>query len=276
MNESRDQVTHSGRSRGAVEKRAEAMLRQLILEKGMSAGDRIPSERLLAEHFEISRMTVRKAIQHMVDGGHLARRGTSGTFIPEVAVVRPLSKRVSTAISEVVGNRGNVPGAKLLFFEQARADANVARRLKLDEGSSIIFIKRLRLFDSKPFCVELSYLPSNLVPGLVAADLMDAPSLYSLLRSKYGLTFGNSDFHVSVAPAPLEEANLLDFPADEPCLLLRSVVYDVSDQPVESLISWNHPNRVAFESLQNDSNMLENIYTDWSRAPISGKEPASP
>lgn len=257
----------SSRHRGVVEKRAEALLRGLISDMGMSPGDRIPSERVLAERFDISRMTVRKAVQRMVDQGQLERRGTAGTYLPEVAVVRPLSKRVSTAISEVVGRRGKRPGARLLFFEQAMADTNAARRLRLEEGAPVIAIKRLRLSDGTPFCVETSYLPSDMVPGLVAADLMNAPSLYGLLRERYGLTFGKSDFHVSVANVPEGEAGLLDLPSSEPCLLMRSVVYDVNERPVESLVSWNHPDRVAFESLQADGNALESVYTDWARSP---------
>jgi GntR family transcriptional regulator len=113
--------------------------------------------------------------------------------------------------------------------------------------------------------VETSYLPSELVPGLVAADLIGNQSLYALLRNRYGLTFGKSDFHVSVAPSPEAEANLLELPPDAAALLMRSVVYDVNDKPVESLISWNHPDRVAFESLQADGNALESVYTDWTR-----------
>lgn len=267
MHNKPDPTPPDERTRGAVEKRAETMLRRLILDIGMSPGDRIPSERDLAERFEISRMTVRKAIQSMVESGHLERRGTAGTYIPEAAVVRPLSRRISTAVSEVVGGRGRKPGARLLFFEQTRPDANIARRLNLDERQTVVAIKRLRLSDAKPFCVETSYLPSHMVPGLVAADLMDAPSLYGLLRQRYGLTFAKSDFHVSAAPVPDTEALPLDLPPGQVCLLMRSMVYDVNDRPVESLISWNHPDRVAFESLQADGNFLESVYTDWARAP---------
>ena len=101
---------------GSALARVHLLLRNLMLETGMSHGDRIPSERELAERFGISRMTVRKALTQLVDAGHLERRGTAGTFLPEPAVVRPLSKRVSTAISEVVGQAGHKPGARLLFF----------------------------------------------------------------------------------------------------------------------------------------------------------------
>lgn len=244
--------------------RALDLLRRMIEETGMSSGDRIPSERELADRFAISRMTVRKALARMVEAGQLERRGTAGTFIPEAAVVRPLSKRVSTAISEVVGQRGRKPGARLLFFEQAGADPNVARRLQLEEGAPVIVIKRLRLSDGIPFCVETSYLPQSRVPGLVAADVFDAPSLYALLRERFGLTFAKSDFHVRVAPAPPAEADLLGLAPGVGALVMRSTVYDRNAVPTEYLISWNHPDRVAFESLRDDTGPLKSIYTDWA------------
>ena len=249
---------------GSALARVHLLLRNLMLETGMSHGDRIPSERELAERFGISRMTVRKALNQLVDAGHLERRGTAGTFLPEPAVVRPLSKRVSTAISEVVGQAGHKPGARLLFFEQAQADANIARRLHLDEGAPVIVIKRLRLSDAVPFCVETSYLPQYRVPGLVAADVFAAPSLYALLRERFGMTFATSDFHVSVASAPDTEAELLGLSPGIGALVMRSTVYDRDGQPAEFLISWNHPDRVAFESLRDDTGPVKSVYTDWA------------
>lgn len=249
---------------GSALARVHLLLRNLMLETGMSHGDRIPSERELAERFGISRMTVRKALTQLVDAGHLERRGTAGTFLPEPAVVRPLSKRVSTAISEVVGQAGHKPGARLLFFEQAQADANIARRLQLDEGAAVIVIKRLRLSDAVPFCVETSYLPQHRVPGLVAADVFAAPSLYALLRERFGMTFATSDFHVSVAAAPEIEADLLGLAPGVGALAMRSTVYDRDGQPAEFLISWNHPDRVAFESLRDDTGPVKSVFTDWA------------
>lgn len=249
---------------GSVMARAQNLIRRLLQDTGMSPGDRIPSERELAERFGISRMTVRKAINNMVDAQLLERRGTAGTFIPERAVVRPLSKRYSTAISEVVGQRGHKPGARLLFFEQAKADENVARRLRLEDGGPVIVIKRLRLSDGVPFCVETSYLPQHRVPGLVAADVFDAPSLYALLRDRFGLTFAQSDFHVSVAAPPPAEADLLGLPPTTGALSMRSTIYDREGVPSEYLVSWNHPDRVAFESLRDDEGMLKSVYTDWA------------
>ncbi len=259
-----------GRSRRATTssspmvQRARVLILKLIRDSDMTSGDRIPSERELAERFRISRMTVRKALSQLVKESELERRGTSGTFIPELAVVRPLSRRISTAISEVLESGGRHSGSRLLFFEQIAADANISRHLELDEGDDVISIKRLRSANEVPFCVETSYLPSIRVPGLVAADVVDTPSLYSYLRNRYQLTFANSDFHVSVRDAPKAEAELLNLAVGASTLCINMTVYDNDGKPVEYLISHNHPDLVALESLREDTGQFKSVYTDWS------------
>jgi GntR family transcriptional regulator len=248
----------------SVLQRAKKKISEMIQDTDLSPGDRILSERVLAERLGISRMTIRKAIVEMVASGQLERRSTAGTYIPELAVVRPLSKQVSTAMSEVVGFGGKESGARLLFFEQQKANENIASRLRLEVGAIVIVIKRLRLSDGMPFCIETSYLPEKRVSGLVAADVVDIASLYSYLRERYGLTFAQSDFHVSVVSAPEAEAKLLGLGPQEKSLVMRSTVYDVGQYPVEHLISWNHPERVAFESLHDDFGSLKSVFTDWA------------
>lgn len=253
------------RRSGRVRARAADLVRQLIRDSGMSPGERLPSERDLAERFGISRMTVRKALQTLVAEGTLERRGTAGTFLPEPAVVRPLSRQVSTAISEVVGRRGRQPGARLLFFEQVAADTHVARRLCLPEGAPVIVIKRLRLSDGLPFCVETSHLPQQRVAGLTAADVVDAPSLYALLRERFGLTFAASDFQIAAAPPPEAEAGFLGLAPGAVALTMRSTVHDREGVPAEYVLSWNHPGRVTFESLGEAGGRPKRVYTDWGR-----------
>ncbi len=127
--------------------------------------------------------------------------------------MRPLSKRVSTAISEVVGQAGHKPGARLLFFEQAQADANIARRLHLDEGAPIIVIKRLRLSDAVPSASRPATCRNTVSPAC-GRDVFAAPSLYALLRERFGMTFATSDFHVSVAAAPETRQTFLALPRE--------------------------------------------------------------
>jgi GntR family transcriptional regulator len=78
------------------------------------------------------------------------------------------------------------------------------------------------------------------------------------------MTFATSDFHVSVAIAPDTEAELLGPIPGIGALAMRSTVHDRHGQPAEFLISWNHPDRVAFESLRDDTGPVKSVCTGWA------------
>jgi len=232
-----------------VHERAQQHIIEMIEGPDYAAGDRIPSERDLAERYRISRMTMRKAIDRLVDKGLLERRGTSGTYIPVPVIRRPITGHMfSRGISEIVRACGGVPGNRLLFFERHEAHARVAERLNIRAGDPLIVIRRLRTVNDVPFCVETTHLPGARVPGLAADDLFGTQSLYALLASRYGIVMGSGHGTISVSAATAQEAELLDLRSDSPALIFRSVANDRQDRPVEYLTSVNHPQRVVFET----------------------------
>lgn len=135
-------------------------------------GDRIPSERVLADTLAINRMTVRKAIDKLVERHVLERNGTSGTRVPLVQVTRPIELSASLGITRIIRNAGGNPASKLLHFGEEPATESIARRLDVAAGESLIMFRRLRTVNSEPFCIETSYLPAARFSQLVAEDLV--------------------------------------------------------------------------------------------------------
>jgi GntR family transcriptional regulator len=211
-------------------------------------GDRIPSERALAEQLGKNRMTVRKAIDGLVAKGLLERNGTSGTRIPLPRVTRPIDAKTSLGITRIIQSGGSTAGNKLLHFEQGRASAQVAEHLQIPEGSEIVMFRRLWTVNQTPCCLETSYIPADLVPGLAAEDLMAGQSLYALLRERYGIGAVIGERQISVATGSETEARHLNLPPSAACLLLRLVVYNDKGRPIEYLRSVNHPKLVMFKT----------------------------
>lgn len=211
-------------------------------------GDRIPSERALAEQLGANRMTVRKAIEALVDQGLLERDGTSGTRVARPRVARPLEPQSSGGIARVVEAGGGTPGSRLLHFQQARASGRIAERLRLDEGAEIIVFRRLLTVNDTPFCVETSHLPAALVPGLAAEDLVAGQSLYALLRDRYHVTPATSERTISASPPGEPYCRLLGLHPDAAALMMRLVVFDAGGRPIEYLRSVNHPQLVVFRT----------------------------
>jgi GntR family transcriptional regulator len=227
----------------------EATLREMIEDVEFGPGDQIPSERELSEMLGVSRMTVRRAIENLIRTGVLERRSTNGTYVRLPQVVRPMGPQPTLSISQML--EGKESTAKLLHFETVRAPRKVAARLQLRVGEQVIMLKRLRSVNGLPFCVETTYIPAALVPGLTAEDLSNNISFYQLLKLRFGVTPIEGDAEIKMAYCLAEEAQLLGLDEGAPVLFMKSTVCDIQGKPVEYLKSVNHPDRVVFRMQSN-------------------------
>ncbi len=226
---------------------AKKRLLEMLHSPEFNSGDQIPAERELSHQFSISRMTVRKIIAELVEDGVLERRGNQGTWLMKTAIERPLLPVPELGISKIIELNGAVPSSQLIYFRYSQASARIAQRLHIQENDPLLMIKRLRLADGQPFCIETSYLPQERVPGLTEEMLETTGSLYKILADQYQI-YGVIDEGTIRADTMNEEEQLLLCAKPEcPALVYRGVIYDGARQPVEYLVSVNHPQRVAFK-----------------------------
>lgn len=223
------------------------MLKEMVEGTEYAPGDQIPSERELADKFQASRMTVRRAIESLVDIGLLERRTTSGTYVREPQVIRDLSPDTIKSLSRQIRGKGGVAGSKLLMFEKRSAPKNVSELLHLKPGEGVYFIRRLRLMNNLPFCIEYSYLPITLFPDLTIDKLLGNISLYKLLTGLYDIRAIKSLDKLDLSFATEDEAKLLGLEANAPLIYVRSIIYSHTGTPFEYVKSVNHPFRVSFQ-----------------------------
>jgi len=226
----------------------EEKIREIIAEQELEPGDRVPSERTLADELRANRMTVRKAMDRLVAAGVLERNGTAGTRVALHRVTRPMGSAAGLGISRIVAKAGGVAGSQLLYFEQARATAKLASRLGIAEDDEIVVLRRLLAVDGTPFCIETSQIPSALVPALHAEDLTKGQSLYALLHERYGIDVATGEREISTATATQLEARHLRLAPGAGVLLMRLLAFDRQGRPVEFMTSVNHPQLVVFRT----------------------------
>jgi len=140
----------------------------------------LPSERELADRLDLSRVTVRKALDELVADGLVTRRRGSGTYVaePPQRVAQSLSRLYS--FSEDMRARGRQPGTSWLHREVAGADAEEARHLGIAIGEPVARLHRLRLADGEPIALEWTASPSRLLPN----PQVVGASFYEALRSR--------------------------------------------------------------------------------------------
>ena len=186
----------------------------------------VPSETDLAEHFSVSRMTARKALDRLVADGMLFRQPGKGTFVAPTKIAHGASQGLS--FSAAMKAQGLSCETRILEAETIRAPSNVARALSLSSGAQAIFLRRLRLIDGEPVAIHLSYLPARL-SALLDADL--SGSLADLM-SHVGARVERSEDRVEAVLATGEEARLLKVHEGSPLVLIRGTAYSAGNEPV--------------------------------------------
>lgn len=124
----------------------------------------IPAENQLTIEYSASRVTVRKAIDTLVDSGLLERKHGSGTYVKNNYYEHNLYEL--KGFTEELGRYGAEIINEILKYEIIKAPTKVAKQLKIQENTDIYFIRRKRFADSKALIVEDTYLPISLFPDL--------------------------------------------------------------------------------------------------------------
>ncbi|WP_159618712.1 GntR family transcriptional regulator [Ruania rhizosphaerae] len=180
-------------------------------------GERIPSEQELASRYEVSAMTVRRALQILIESGRIEGIPGRGTFVREPTVTKPLT---STSFSETMRASGRVPSSRLLSAAIEPATEDECRQLGLEPGDAVLHIRRVRYGDDVPLCLEHARLAAARFPGLLGHDL--EASLYSLLRTKYKTVISRARFEVAATHADPGSAENLGIDTTTPCLRTRT------------------------------------------------------
>ncbi len=202
------------------------------LETAISSG-RIPAGTLfeneiaLAERLGLSRPTMRRAMQHLVDKGLVVRRRGIGTRVVQPKVRRPLEL---TSLFDDLAGSNQAPATQVLSFESVEADATVAEKLAVDEGSTVCKIERLRSAGEMPIARMTNYLPPRLAT-FTAADLEER-GLYEILRS-HGVHLHSAVQTVGARTAGAAVARLLGEPRGAAVLTMQRLSFDDHGEVVE-------------------------------------------
>lgn len=222
----------------------EALRRALaeMIDEGLAPHQLLPSERELMLRYDVSRMTVRRAVERLVQEGRVYRVQGAGTYVAERSTISK-SLRLSS-FSEDIRARRMVPDSRLVSLGLVPADLACARDLRLAPGSEVVHMERLRTADREPMCLENVWLPPSLVPGLVAEG--DPTSLYQRLETA-GAAPQTADQTIRATVLDARQAELLDVPPHFPALEVERVTRDTRGPPVERAVSLYRADRYDFK-----------------------------
>ena len=200
-----------------------------ILSHKYQVSQRIPSESELIKQFNVSRITVRRAIQELVDEDFLTKIHGSGTFVRA-----PKHNRHVVGINSFTTdclNNGIVPRTRVLALNSAKATDADCRVFGVTPGEKIIFLERLRYADDDPVIIERDYLPPRF-SSLLWESHASLQSLAHLLEGRFEVKIGPLDATIEIAIVYKQEAKLLELRSNAAVLLVKGCTYDIAGNPL--------------------------------------------
>ena len=199
-------------------------------EVGPDAELSLPSENELCRLYDVTRATVRHALELLEREGLIYRKKGKGTFLRR-RVQLDLARLCST--TRDMQARGWVPGTRLLSVRTLVPALHIQHQLRSEADTPVWEINRLRLADGEPISLQWSYLSCQRVPELDRHDLTG--SLYETLSSAYAIELRTAEQVIRTRMATAEEALLLEIPTGAPVFVIDRTSYDQAEKPVEYL-----------------------------------------
>ena len=198
-------------------------------------GDRIETEQEIMKRYNLSRITVRRAITELVDEGYLVKRQGKGTFVVKNKIERKIvynsdSPKIMSFTKELKEN--NIKASSLIVEIKAiNGIEDYNEKLLLDKNAKLIYMKRVRCANDSPMTIEENYFPYDRFKFLLN-EKVDG-SLYQLLEEKYNIfPTRSSRQELEIVRSDEEQSRLLNVPVFEPLFYFFGITYDEKDVPI--------------------------------------------
>ena len=197
-------------------------IKQGIMDGRYAIGDKLPSEAEMQELFQVSRTTVRKALEMLSNDGFVCIKQGKGTIVIDHTIKQSYNKMNS--FTETLRSMGYVVSLKNLSISKTWADGMLAKELEVEVGTELACIQRIPLADGHPAAIITNYIPYHLVPN-IEEHQKDIVSLYRFLEAKYHISVDTAHDVITARSATFEQSCILECALGAPMLYTRRICY---------------------------------------------------
>lgn len=201
---------------------------------GQFADMKLPDERSLSETYQVSRSSIKRALNKMANDGIIFKKRGSGTFINPLYIKNESVfnyEGTNLGITDNFHMNGEKPKIKVLKFEVIPPTEELQRDLFLQPHDFVYKIIRLRLFDDTPFMIETGYIPIKIVQNLNQTIIEG--SIFQYLENEHNLAVTKSFLTVFAEPSNTVDQELLQLKENEPVGIMEGVFFLDNGTPFE-------------------------------------------
>jgi len=215
------------------------------IEKGrFKPEEKLPSENELAKKFDVSRVTIRRALQSLENEAIIYRCQGLGSFVNDERASHNLVRL--TDFNEDMAKAGLEASSKVLCFKAVEAPEWLREILDIESEKKVIRIDRLRLGDGEPIAFDSTWLPA-LYGQLLDKNALKETTIYKQLESDYDIPVIRGCYRMSAELADKELSAHLDVPEKSALFLIARISYTIGDKPVYYQKRYYRNDRVMYE-----------------------------
>lgn len=200
-----------------------------IVSGEIQRGEQLPSEHAIMELFEVSRVTVRQALDELKAMKLVEARRGKGYFASRLHAVQNLERLQS--FGEVMAPLKLETRSDVIELLIVAADAEVAEYLRINRDDAAVRLARTRIAGGSVVSLDISYYPEHIGKKLMHLDLSHE-DVFHLMERQLSIELGYADVILTAVPVAKRHAEYLQVKEGEEVMQLRRIVYDDSGVPV--------------------------------------------
>jgi GntR family transcriptional regulator len=206
------------------------LLRTRILDGSYASHSQMPSESELGKLFNVSRITVRQALNDLQKEGLIFKIHGKGTFVAKPKAFQNVSRL--QGLAEAMSQQGYEVINQLQSFTFIPAHSLIAERLKINEGEEITEIKRTRFINREPVSLEVTYVSQQIGKQLEKADLATR-DIFLIIENDCGIALGHADLAIDAMLADKDLTQALKVEAGSPIMRIERLTHSAEGAPLD-------------------------------------------
>ncbi len=223
-------------------------IRKNILAGKYLSGEQLPLEKEMCKQYDVSRITIKKAVDELVKLGFIIKRRGSGTFVKSIddEEAKDLSMaRQFTGFTET--NKGKEIRTEIVKFDVVHPDNEIAAKLQIATDDFVYDIIRVRFADEIPIVIEYTKMPINLIPGIKHDVLLKSIYFYIQCQLKLKIQSAHRSIR-AILPNELEQQHL-KIAGTFPLLEVEQIAFLDDGRAFEYSISHHRSDQIVFKTV---------------------------
>lgn len=219
-------------------------LREQIRNSSLKVNEKLPSENELSDTFDVSRVTVRRALQTLENEQLIYRCQGLGSFVSDHRTHQSFAQLKD--FNEELAGSGLQASSKMISLGQEKVSEEIASYLNVNEGGIVVKLERIRLGNGQPIAYDITWLPvfyGQLIEGF---DLEET-TIFKVLENEFEIPVEKGCYRLEATLADATLASHLEVEEHTPLLLINRISYTIGDKPIYFQKRFYRNDKIVFE-----------------------------